>query len=300
MTQINMQPETARRAAATSSIYQETLTVDQLAKGHEAEVVSFLAERPIHTVFMASLIRDNGIVNPRNRGSFYACRNEHRQLEGVALIGHATLIEARSEGALRAFANLAQNCSLAHLVRGEQEKIEHFWNYYAQAGSTPRLICREMLLEQRVPPVLRQYVKGLRRATFADIEQVMAVNAEMAFEESGVNPMERDPEGFHNRTAARIERGRVWVWTKRERLIFKADVIAETPQTTYLEGVYVNPEERGKGYGLNCMTQLGRSLLDRSGSVCLTVNEQVRNALGFYAKAGYQLRSYYDTIYLQS
>lgn len=274
--------------------------IEPLANGHKAEVLSFLAARPIHTVFMASLIRDNGLVSPLNRGSFYARRDGDNNLEGVALIGHATLIEARNEEALAAFARLAQNCSLAHLIRGEQEKVEYFWNHYAGAGRSPRMVCRELLLEQRVPRVLRHYVKGLRRAAPADIGRVMEVNAAMAHEESGVNPLECDPQGFRLRTARRIERGRVWVWTKKDRLIFKADVVAETPQATYLEGVYVSPEERGKGYGLRCMTQLGRTLLSTSSSVCLTVNEQVRNALAFYSKAGYQPRSHYDTIYLSS
>lgn len=277
----------------------EGLSTQPLRAGCESEVVSFLAERPVHTVFMASLIRDNGLVSPLNRGSFYACRGRDGSLEGVALFGHATLIEARSEGALAAFARLAQGCSLAHLVRGEKEKIEFFWSRYSETGATPRLVCRELLLEQRVPPVLRRYVKGLRRATPADIGQIMEVNAAMAFEEGGVNPLEKDPEGFRRRTARRIELGRYWVWTERGRLIFKADVIAQTPEASYLEGVYVAPEERGKGYGLSCLNQLGRTLLACSGAVCLTVNEQVRGALDFYSKAGYRLSSYYDTIYLQ-
>jgi hypothetical protein len=275
------------------------LSTHLLTAGSEAEVTAFLAERPVHTVFMASLLRDNGLASPLNRGSFYACRGARGALEGVALVGHATLIEARSEEALAAFARLAQSCSLAHLVRGEQEKVEYFWGRYSETGATPRLVCRELLLEQRVPPALSRYVKGLRRAAPSDIEQIMEVNAAMAFEESGVNPLERDPDGFRRRTARRIGLGRYWVWTRRGRLVFKADVIAETPEAAYLEGVYVNPEERGKGYGLSCMAQLGRTLLARTGAVCLTVNEQVRDTLGFYSKAGYRLSSYYDTIYLQ-
>jgi hypothetical protein len=248
---------------------------------------------------MAGLIRDNGLVSPLNRGSFYACRDRERRLEGVALIGHATLIEARSERALAAFARVAQDCSLAHLVRGEQEKVEYFWSRYSVSGATPRLVCRELLLEQRVPPVLRRYVRGLRPAAHSDVEQIMEVNAAMALEESGVNPLERDPEGFRRRTRRRVELGRYWVWTRRGKLVFKADVIAETPEAAYLEGIYVDPQERGKGYGLSCLSQLGRTLLARTGAVCLTVNEQVRGTLSFYSKAGYRLSSRYDTIYLQ-
>lgn len=86
---------------------------------------------------MASLIRDNGLVSPRNRGSFYSYRNGYGRLEGVALLGHATLIEARSENSLASFARLARNCLNARLIRGEQETIHSFWRHYANSGQTP-------------------------------------------------------------------------------------------------------------------------------------------------------------------
>ena len=59
----------------------------------------------------------------------------------------------------------------------------------------------------------------------------------MAFEEGGTSPMQRDPGGFRNRTSRRIEQGRVWTWYVDGRLIFKADIVSQTPDVTYLEGV---------------------------------------------------------------
>jgi predicted GNAT family acetyltransferase len=126
------------------------------------------------------------------------------------------------------------------------------------------------------------------------------VQARMAEAESGLNPLEHDAEGFRLRTARRIEQGRVWVWIEGERLIFKVDIMSETSEMIYLEGVYVHPEERGKGYGLRCMSQMARHLLSRTGTLCLLVNEQNKDAQRFFFKAGYKLRSCYDTIFLQS
>ena len=273
--------------------------VHPLTNEHETEVLSFLAIRPVHTVFLAGFIRDNGLESPLNRGSFYAYRNSEGQLEGVALIGHATLVEARSEAALGAFAHLAQKSSNTHLIMGEAEKIEQFWQQYAQVEDKPHIICRELLLEQRWAVGEHEVVPGLRLATLDDLGHVMAVNADMAYEESGVNPLERDPIGYRMRTARRIEQNRVWVWVEGERLIFKADIVSDTPEAIYLEGVYVNVEERGKGYGLRCFSHLCRTLLARTVSICLLVNEQNKQAQDFYTKAGYELRSYYDTIFLR-
>ena len=71
----------------------------------------------------------------------------------------------------------------------------------------------------------------------------------MAEAESGTNPLEVDPEGFRARCARRIEMGRVWVLERDGQLLFKADIMADTPEVVYLEGIWVSQTERGKGLG---------------------------------------------------
>ena len=277
----------------------EGCMIGELYQEDQTEALQFLAARPIHTVFLSSLIRDNGLASPHNRGSFYACRDTQGQLEGVGLLGHATVIEARTETAVSAFARLARNCFNAHLIRGERETINHFWQHYASPGQEPRLICRELMFEQREALPTTEPVEELRPATLADLDQVLKVNSAMAFQEAGISPLNSDPGGFRQRTARRIEQGRVWIWTRDDKLMFKADVVGETPEVTYLEGVHVHAEERRKGYGLRCLKHLSSMLLARSESICLTINHRNKNALTFYAKAGYQFNSHYETIYLR-
>jgi GNAT superfamily N-acetyltransferase len=249
---------------------------------------------------MASFIRDNGMSSPLNRGTFYGCRDEEGRLVGVALIGHATLVETDSDEALAAFAHVARGCPRTHVMMGERDRIERFWEHYAEDGRSPRLICRELLMEQRWPIQVRDAVPGLRPATPEDLDQVMTVQAQMAFAESGINPLEADPEGFRQRCMRRIELDRVWVWTEEGRLIFKADIVSETPEVKYVEGVWVAPDLRGRGYGLRCLSQLSRELLAKSGAVTLLVNEKSQKAVSFYRRAGYKLRSQYDTIFLHT
>lgn len=272
--------------------------VEALEKKHESEVLRFLGERPTHTVFMAGFIRDNGLVSHLNRGTFYSCRDSQGRLEGVALIGHFTLVETRSEDALAAFARLTQECPSAHMILGEQDTVETFWRHFAQTGRTPRRVGRELLLERQLPIEPFEAVRGLRQATPNDLPRVLPVNAQMVLEESGVNPMEADPQGFHERWLRRIDQGRVWLWTENGRLIFNATVMSEAPDVCYLEGIYVNPSERGRGYGLRCLSQLSSQLLNNTRSLCLFVNEQNRGAQEFYRKAGYIECGLYDTIFL--
>jgi len=285
--------------AIGAQLTAQSNTVAELGNEDESEVLDFLAARPVHTVLMAGFIRDNGVVNPLNRGKFYACRDRQGQLEGVALIGHLTIVETRNEASLSTFARLARQCTNTRLIRGEREVINRFWNYYDNGQSIPRLICGEWLLEQRKPSQVIEPIGDLRLATLKDLDQVMNINAAMAFAEGGVSPLALDPVGFRNRSARRIEQGRVWTWVRNNKLIFKADVISQTPGAIYLEGVHVDPEERLKGFGGRCLNQLGRILLSRTDSLCLTINERHWTAFAFYTKAGYQLISHYETIYLR-
>ncbi|HYY42901.1 MAG TPA: hypothetical protein VE775_09235, partial [Pyrinomonadaceae bacterium] len=124
-----------------------------LAAGAEAEVLAFLAARPVHTVALASAIRDHGLVSPRHRGHFYCVRNEAGQLEGVALIGHATLIEAQTERALAAFAHLARHTPHTHLIMGERARTACFWQHFAATGANSlRFAASEILFTLDAPP----------------------------------------------------------------------------------------------------------------------------------------------------
>jgi uncharacterized protein len=290
----------SRKAAAAPPGAETVFRVHPLTESdREQEVLDFLAERPAPTVVMRGLIRDNGFESPFNRGTFYACRDHEGALEGVALVGHATFVEARTEGSLRAFAELARGQRVGHMILGEQETVRGFWAYYAPGGQAPRLFCRELLFEQRWPVRACEPVGGLRLATLDDLMLLMPVHAAMAYDESGVNPLDVDLNGFRLRCARRIENGRVWVLVEGGELVFKADVASETPECTYIEGVYVEPSSRQRGMGLRCLSQLGRTLLGGSESLCALVNEQNLVAQSLFLKAGYRLRGYYDTIYLE-
>lgn len=280
----------------------QTPKAEPLARGDEAEAVGFLSGRPVHAVNLLGLIRDNGLVSPHNRGTFYACRDERGRLEGVALIGHATLFEARTPRALRAFARAAQTLTNVHLVLGETAAVAEFWRYYRAEGQPLRLACRELLFQldrgdYNAPAGGAD--EGLRLATREDLALVMPPQAHMVEDESGINPLLSDPEGFRRRCERRIDRGRTWVVTEGGRLVFKAEIQAEAEGVVYVEGVYVAPEERGRGRGLRCLSQLSGELLRRADSVCLLVNERNEAAHAFYRKAGFRFDCHYDTIFLR-
>ena len=126
----------------------------------------------------------------------------------------------------------------------------------------------------------------------------MPIQAELAFAESGVNPMEIDPTGFRARCLRRIEQERTWVVVEDDRLTFKADVISETSSVVYLEGIWVRDERRSNGNGVRFMNELTHKLLEDTKSICLLVNETNQRAQNFYRKCGFRFRATYETIFL--
>lgn len=265
--------------------------------GSEEHILSALSSNSLTNVIMAGFIRDNGFINPLNRGKFYTCRDEENRVEGVALIGHTILFEAYTDRAIQTFASLARRESATHLLMGEHNAVERFWSYYSSKDQSPRLVCPILFLERREPFAEQGEVTGLRPARREDLEHVVQAQAAMAFEVSGVDPLKKDPAGFRERYLRRIEKNRVWILIENGQLIFKADIIADTPQASYIEGIYVRAEERGKGLGRRCVRDLGRILLKRTNALYLFVEDQSTRTKSFYLSLGFNVAGHYDLLY---
>lgn len=280
------------------SLAPDMSRVCELKTENTCEVLAFLSVRPVHTVIMSSFIKDNGIESELNRGVYYGYRGRKGELEGVALIGHSTLVEARSDEALRALAFTARNAETPlHLIMSSGDVAERFWNYMTDGLKAPKLTCTEALFEIAFPFAVRGTHHKLEKATMDWLIPVAEAQAEVAFIECGVNPMQKDREGFLKRVARRIEQGRVFVVTDGDKLVFKADIIAETDQTIYLEGIYVSPEYRGKDVGSDCLAALSLELLSRVENICMLSNVEFKPAHRSFLKAGYRNTDHCTTIF---
>ncbi len=302
-----MNMQTAQvKAADTSASRNELLrvapkmnTTVRLSAANEREVLAFLTIRPVHTVVMTSFIQDNGMENADNRGLFYGYRNAEGTLEGVALIGHTTLIEARSEKSLMAFAHVArQSATPIHIMMSDGKTIETFWNLYREDNRAPRLVCTELLFELSFPFPIQNCEWNVRLANADELEQIAVAHDEVAFIESGSSPMLKDREGFLKRCLKRIEQKRTFVVFDDGKLVFKADIVAETSEVMYLEGIYVAPEYRGKDIGSSCLSNLSQQLMRRVDNVCLLSNVEFKGAHRSFVKAGFKNTDCCQTIFV--
>jgi hypothetical protein len=95
----------------------------------------------------------------------------------------------------------------------------------------------------------------------------------MAEAESGINPLDRDPIGFRQRCARRIEKGRVFVVVEDNELIFKADIQADTLGRFTSKVSLLISARRGEGFGRRCLTQLTH-MLPAAHQIDLPVGER--------------------------
>jgi predicted GNAT family acetyltransferase len=164
---------------------------------------------------------------------------------------------------------------------------ESFWKYLG-TGAQPRLTCEELLFEISFPFLVQKCDREIRTARMEELQEVAEAQAAIAFMECGVDPMTRDREGFLKRVARRIEQGRIFVVFENGEMIFKADIIAETSDVIYLEGIYVAPSHRGQGIGSACLAGLSLELLNRVQHISLLSNVSFTDAHRSYLKAGYK------------
>ncbi len=281
------------------TLVRDMSRVSQLKAEDKNEVLAFLSVRPVHTVVMKSFIIDNGIESDLNRGKFYVYRNSAGTLEGVALIGHSTLVESRTDEALKALAFVARTSETPiHLIMSSGNSAEDFWNYLSGGANAPRLTCTESLFEITFPFAVQHCEWSIENAKMEHLLQVAEAQAEVAFIECGVDPLVKDREGFLKRVARRIEQGRVFTVFENDKLVFKADIIAETEDVIYLEGVYVSEEYRGREIGSKCLASLSLELLNRVEHICMLSNVEFEGAHRSFEKAGFMNTDQCTTLFV--
>ena len=127
---------------------------------------------------------------------------------------------------------------------------------------------------------------GLRAATLHDLELLVPACAAAHLEEIGIDPLDRDAEGFRWRTRAQIDEGRSWIWLEDGVIRFKAEASAWTPSAVQLQQVWVDPSVRNRGYAQRAMRDLCRLLLARVPTVCLFVRPENAAAIRVYEAIG--------------
>lgn len=276
--------------ASLSKATSAKLETRQFHRGEEAFVTAFLNRQPLRNVVMLGAVCDYGLESAFHRGSFYGCFREG-QLIGVALIGRHVVLSG-SEETIPVFANVARLCHehAPQMVLGDAATVEKFCHLLTRPPYhlTVSLAQLQILYTMTKSKSEGKDMKGLRLARTDEREEVAQVHARICREENGMDPLAQDPIGFRRRILVRIERGRVWIWRDPHGIAFKTDVIYETENAIYLEGVWVRPDLRESDLGTTLLMNLCQRLLRHNHGVCVFAEGDDEQSNAFYQKAGFE------------
>jgi ribosomal protein S18 acetylase RimI-like enzyme len=248
--------------------------VARLVQPDLEQVLDFCARNPVERVFLEDVAR-------RGFGRFSAVENGDGRLEALVHVGANVVPAGRG---CAAFSEVVRR-GRGRMLIGEERTVGELWEA-ARLGLPPAREDRrgQPVYELRTPPEPGE--SGLRAATEADLELLLPACAATHREELGIDPLERDADGFRWRTRAQVEEGRSWLWVEDGTILFKAEASAWTPSAVQLQQVWVDPAARGRGYAQRGLRDLCRLLLALTPVVCLFVRPENEPALRLYESVG--------------
>jgi ribosomal protein S18 acetylase RimI-like enzyme len=249
------------------------------------QILTFCAEDPVERVFLEDVAR-------RGLGRFAAVQ-ENGGLTALCHVG-ANLVPAGDGCAVFAEHALRGH---ARMVIGDERCVDELWEAIRDRMPEPR-DDRPGQPVYAIDDPPEPGDTGLRPARLGDFELLLPACAAAHEEEIGINPFERDPDGFRWRVRSQIEEGRSWLWVEDGVILFKAEASAWTPSAVQIQQVWVDPSARGQGNAQRGMRDLCRRLLERVPTVCLFVRPENAPAIRVYDAIGmHRVRSYRSLIF---
>jgi ribosomal protein S18 acetylase RimI-like enzyme len=246
-------------------------------------ILAFCARDPVERVFLEDVAR-------RGLGRFSAVEHDG----ALTALCHVGANVVPSGEGCDAFADVTLR-GRARMIIGEEQAVTELWEAVASRMPAPR----EDRPGQPVyalsdPPEAGG--TGLRAATLDDLDRLVPACAAAHREEIGIDPLERDAEGFRWRTRVQIEEGRSWLWLEDGAIRFKAEASAWTPSAVQLQQVWTDPDARGRGHASRALRDLCRLLLERVPTVCLFVRPENAPALALYDRVGMERTHTYRSL----
>jgi GNAT superfamily N-acetyltransferase len=248
-----------------------------------AKVLDFCAGDPVERVFLEDVAR-------RGLGRFLAVEHD----EHLSALCHVGANVVPSGVDCYVFGAAAAGGKPLMII-GDERAVAELWDVARHRMPRPRADRPgQPVFVIEEPP--QPGGSGLRPATTRDLDLLVPACARTHFEEIGVDPMRRDPEGFRWRTRAQIEEGRSWLWQENDTILFKAEASAWTPSAVQIQQVWVDPEVRGRGNAQRGMRDLVRLLLRDVPRVCLFVRVENAPAIRVYEAIGMRRRGTYRSL----
>jgi predicted GNAT family acetyltransferase len=131
-----------------------------------------------------------------------------------------------------------------------------------------------------------------------EVDRLFPASVAMYTEEVGVSPLGDDGgRGYRSRVAELVRGGRAFARVINDKVVFKAELAVITRHTAQVQGVWVDPQWRGKGLATAGLATVVREALHRyAPTVSLYVNAFNAPARRVYERLGFRRVGTFATV----
>ncbi|WP_233434305.1 GNAT family N-acetyltransferase [Nocardia yamanashiensis] len=269
----------------------------QLANRDLTQVLRVLDTDPVASCMVAARLQEYGLDA---RGVYGELWSRGGPEDSLCFSG-ANLVPLRGGPEdLRAFADRAvRGARVCSSVVGRRELALPLWELLTEHWGQPRELRDDqplLALEKTagIAPDLK-----VRRVRPEEIDRYLVAAVAMFTEEIGVDPRAGDGgRSYRRRVSSLIESGRAWARFEDGEVVFKAEVGALSRRTGQIQGVWVHPEYRGKGFGTAGTAAVANVVVASGRTASLYVNCYNEVARRAYDKVGFQQVATFATVLL--
>jgi predicted GNAT family acetyltransferase len=259
-----------------------------LGEGERAEVERLLLADPYVTAQVHERILARGLGWWRSDGRLFGYGVRGR-VESLCWLGTQLTPIAADHTALDAFAEtLVRFGRTCTSIVGRREQVLDLWERIGSRWGRARDIraLQPLLVAYQPAPVTPDPDVRLMRAD--EIDVLFPASVAMYTEEVGVSPLDGG-RGYRHRVAELVRSGRAYAKVVDGRVVFKADLAVITPHTAQVQGVWVDPQWRGRGLATAGMAAVVNDTLRRvAPTVSLYVNDFNLPARAAYKHCGFE------------
>jgi predicted GNAT family acetyltransferase len=262
--------------------------------------IRVLSTNPVENVFVASRVRAAGLEQ-----ASLGCPVWGWERDGLLRsICHAgsNLVPVNAEpAALAAWTEFAGGQRMCASIIGPSSVAMELWQRlgerWGRAWSEARDVRPHQPVlsidaEPAVAPDLR-----VRRVTLDQWDAYTDAAVKMYTEEIGVSPVQGNPAGYRFYVRQLITSGRAFGIFDGGRVIFKADLGSVSGTVSQVQGVWLDPELRGRGLAAPAMAAVVQLARTAVPTVSLYVNDYNRPARATYARVGFRQVGEFATIH---
>ena len=275
-----------------------TVPIRQLGESERAAVERILDRDPYAGAQIAERVAAHGLNWWRSDGRIFGY-GQGRRVESIIWSGAHLVPVCSTPNATAAFADtLGSETRICSSIIGRSDQVLDLWDrlggYWGRARDVrPH---QPLLVADRDPAIPPDPEVRLVRPS--EVDQLFPAAVAMYTEEVGVSPLLDDGgRGYRRRMAELVKGKRAYARFLGDRVVFKAELAIVTRRTTQVQGVWVDPEFRGRGLAAPAMAAVVRDALRRvSPTVSLYVNDYNLPARRVYARCGFVSAGAFATI----